>query len=147
MPHIRISETVPFTAKQMYGLVVDVERYPEFLPWCKQTRIFDRQPDRFMAEMVIAFKGIRESFQTLDLLEPDRKVEINMRAGPFQYLVSTWTFVPIDQATKVEFFIDFKFRSRMKEIIMGPVFTQVSKQMITAFRRRAVALFGKPLGG
>lgn len=142
MPRIRISETLPFSAKQIYDLVVNVEDYPQFLPWCVKTRVWDRQENQFMAELTVSFKGIREVFQTLDVVVPEKKVEVNLKSGPFQYLASTWNFSDQNGQTKVEFFIDFRFQSRMKEMIMGPVFSQVSKQMIGAFRQRAVALYG-----
>lgn len=142
MPRIRVSETLPFAAMQIYNLVIDVEKYPQFLPWCVKARSWDQQPGQFMAELTISFKGLRESFQTLDIVEPGKKVEINLKSGPFQYLVSTWIFTETNGATSVDFFIDFKFDSRMKEMIMGPVFSQVSKQMIGAFRKRALALYG-----
>ncbi len=144
MPRIRVSEVVPFTQEQIYNVVVDVERYPEFLPWCTQTRIQERRENQFTAELTVAFKGIREKFKTLDVLTPPEKVEINLRSGPFKYLVSTWKFTPVGSRTRVDFFIDFSFQSRMKEMIMGPVFTQVSKQMVAAFRKRAVTLYRKP---
>lgn len=95
-----------------------------------------------MAELTVSFKGIREKFQTLDIIEQNKKVQINLKSGPFQYLVSTWQFNPIgEDRTQVEFFIDFRFSNKMKEMIMGPVFTQVSKQMINAFRKRAITLY------
>ena len=143
MPQIRVTEIVPFSQKQMYDLVVDVERYPEFLPWCVNSRIHESNEKQFLAELTIAFKGIRESFQTVDILTPEKKVEVNLRSGPFRYLASTWTFTPLAaNRTRVDFYIEFKFQSRMKEMILGPVFTQVSRHMVAAFRKRAVALFG-----
>jgi coenzyme Q-binding protein COQ10 len=141
MPKIRVSEILPFTAEQMYNVVVDVESYPKFLPWCGKARVWNKTDTQFMAEMSISFKGMREKFQTLDIIEPNKRIEINLKSGPFQYLVSTWHFHPVgEDRTKIEFYIDFRFSNRMKEMIMGPVFTQVSKQMISAFRKRAIAL-------
>jgi coenzyme Q-binding protein COQ10 len=142
MPKIRVKEILPFSCEQIYQVVVDVESYPKFLPWCSSARVWDRKENQFMAEMTVSFKGIREKFQTLDIIEPNKKVEINLKSGPFQYLASTWSFSPIgEDRTQVEFFIDFRFSNRMKEMIMGPVFTQVSKQMISAFRKRAIVLY------
>ncbi len=141
MPRIRVNENLPFSCKQIYDLVVDVESYPKFLPWCSHTRVWNQTETQFMAELTVSFKGIREKFQTLDVIEPNKKIEINLKSGPFQYLVSTWHFHPMgEDRTQVEFFIDFRFSNKMKEMIMGPVFTQVSKQMIGAFRKRAIAL-------
>ncbi|WP_130470065.1 type II toxin-antitoxin system RatA family toxin [Candidatus Magnetaquicoccus inordinatus] len=144
MPQIRVTEIVPFSQSQMYHLVVDVERYPDFLPWCIKSRVLERGENQFLAELTVAFKGIRESFQTLDILTPEHKVEVNLRSGPFRYLASTWTFTPLSaQRTRIDFFIDFTFQSRMKEMLLGPVFTQISKQMVTAFCTRAVATFNQ----
>ncbi|MEO5363293.1 MAG: type II toxin-antitoxin system RatA family toxin [Magnetococcus sp. DMHC-8] len=142
MPQIRVTETVPFSQNQMYNLVVDVERYPDFLPWCVKSRVLERSENQFLAELTVAFKGIRESFQTVDILTPEHKVEVNLRSGPFRYLASTWTFTPLTpQRTRIDFFIDFTFQSRMKEMLLGPVFTQISKQMVAAFCSRAAAVF------
>jgi coenzyme Q-binding protein COQ10 len=142
MPQIRVTEIVPFSQSQMYHLVVDVERYPDFLPWCVKSRVLDRSETQFLAELTVAFKGIRESFQTLDILTPEHKVEVNLRSGPFRYLASTWTFTPLaPQRTRIDFFIDFTFQSRMKEMLLGPVFTQISKQMVSAFCCRAATMF------
>ncbi|MEO5349630.1 MAG: type II toxin-antitoxin system RatA family toxin [Magnetococcus sp. YQC-3] len=144
MPQIRVTETVPFSQSQMYHLVVDVERYPDFLPWCVKSRVMERTENQFLAELTVAFKGIRESFQTVDVLTPEQKVEVNLRSGPFRYLASTWTFTPLSpERTQVDFFIDFTFQSRMKEMLLGPVFTQISKQMVAAFCTRARVLFTK----
>lgn len=145
MPQIRVTEIVPFSQSQMYNLVVDVEHYPDFLPWCVKSRILERSENQLLAELTVAFKGIRESFQTVDILTPEQKVEVNLRSGPFRYLASTWTFTPLSpQQTRIDFFIDFTFQSRMKEMLLGPVFTQISKQMVSAFCKRAVTIFSHP---
>ncbi len=141
MPRIRISEIVPFTPHQMYSLVSDVEKYPDFIPWCVNTRVWDQTPTSFMAEMTISFKGIRETFRTIDLLEPDKRIEINLKDGPFKFLASIWTFTAVPNGAQVDFFIDFTFQSRMKEIIMGPVFSEASKRMLSAFKKRAADIY------
>ncbi|MBF0296018.1 MAG: type II toxin-antitoxin system RatA family toxin [Magnetococcales bacterium] len=141
MPRIRISETVPFTPNQMYTLVVDVEKYPDFLPWCSSTRVWDRTPTQFMAEMTVSFKGIRETFRTLDIVVPDKRIEVNLKDGPFKYLASLWTFTPVPNGAQVDFFIDFTFQSRMKEVIMGPVFSEASRRMLGAFKGRAAQIY------
>lgn len=142
MPKIRVSETLPFTCQEMYDVVVDVESYPQFLPWCSHSRVWDKKDDQFVAELTVSFKGVREKFQTLDEIVPNRKVTITLKSGPFRHLISTWEFRPLEGSrTKVDFFIDFKFSNRMKEMLMGPVFTQISKQMIQAFKRRAMTLY------
>ncbi|MEO5376707.1 MAG: type II toxin-antitoxin system RatA family toxin [Magnetococcus sp. DMHC-6] len=141
MPKIRVSETLPFTSKQIYDIVVDVDSYPKFLPWCVNARTYDREEHQFMAEMTVAFQGIREVFTTLDQVVPEKKVIINLRSGPFQYLASTWNFTPENNQTRVDFFIDFRFQSRLKEMIVGPVFSIISKQMLQAFCKRAQSIY------
>ncbi|MBF0369164.1 MAG: type II toxin-antitoxin system RatA family toxin [Magnetococcales bacterium] len=141
MAQLRISEKVPFTAAQMYDLVADVEKYPQFLPWCVGSRVFDRKEDGFTAEMTVAFKGMRETFQTVDKIVPGSRIDISLRSGPFKYLTSTWAFKPDSKGSRVEFFIRFKFQSRLKEMVLGPVFTVISKQMLDAFRKRAHVIY------
>ncbi|MBF0623946.1 MAG: type II toxin-antitoxin system RatA family toxin [Magnetococcales bacterium] len=141
MPRIRLSDTVPYQAQQMFDLVMDVPRYPEFLPWCVKARVFDQREGQFVAELTISFRGFRDSFQTVDRYEPGRRVEVKLRSGPFKHLDNEWRFTPVAGGTRVEFSIDFQFKNRIMDITLGPVFTQVSKQMLEAFRNRAQTLY------
>ncbi|MBF0126920.1 MAG: type II toxin-antitoxin system RatA family toxin [Magnetococcales bacterium] len=142
MPSIRISEMVPFSPQQMFDLVVDVERYPEFLVWCSKGRKTEVETSQFVAEMSVNFKGVREKFRTLDRLIPGEKVTITLVSGPFEHLESAWHFTAKPNGTQIDFYIDFKFRSRLMEMTLGPFFNQAAKQMVSAFRTRAMALYG-----
>ena len=141
MSQISISEFLPFTPGQIYGLVADVDNYPAFLPWCVKTHVIDRQPDHFLAEFTVGVQGIREKFQTLSTLVQDKKMEINLHSGPFQHMNSTWKFTPVKGGTRVDFFMDFRFKSLMKEMIVGSILYQVYKQMIGAFHKQAISMF------
>ncbi|MBF0610409.1 MAG: type II toxin-antitoxin system RatA family toxin [Magnetococcales bacterium] len=143
MPRIRLQETVPFTPQQMYDLVVDMERYPEFLPWCVNGRKFHEEESHFHAEMTVSFKGVREKFQTLDRLEPHKRIHITLLSGPFSNLESEWAFSPAANGCRIDFFIDFQFKSTLLNLTLGPVFSQAAKQMVGSFRNRAVSLYGK----
>jgi coenzyme Q-binding protein COQ10 len=146
MPIIRLSDTVPFSAEQIYDLVVDVRRYPEFLPWCVQTRLYDEQESQFIAELVVNFKGFRESFRTLDRVYPKSRVEVKLHSGPFEKLENEWRFTPVAAGTRVDFFIDFHFKSRLLNLTLGPVFAHASQTMLAAFRKRAFAVYPSPTG-
>ncbi|MBF0186455.1 MAG: type II toxin-antitoxin system RatA family toxin [Magnetococcales bacterium] len=143
MPRIRLTETIPYTPDQVYGLIVDVESYPQFLPWCVSTRKFDVEEEQFIAELTIAFKGIRQSFQTIDRVIPGKQVDIHLKSGPFRHLTSHWRLTPqSNDSTRIDFSIDFQFKSRIMNMTVGPVFTHAAKQMVAAFRSRAQALYG-----
>jgi coenzyme Q-binding protein COQ10 len=149
MPIIRLNDTVPFSAEQIYDLVVDVKRYPEFLPWCVQTKIYNQQESQFIAELVVNFKGFRESFRTLDRLYPKTRVQVQLHSGPFEKLENEWRFTPVHttggtQETRVDFFIDFSFKSRLLNMTLGPVFAHASKTMLDAFRKRAFIVYATP---
>ncbi|MBF0138450.1 MAG: type II toxin-antitoxin system RatA family toxin [Magnetococcus sp. DMHC-1] len=142
MSRHQVNATVPYTPQQMYDLVIDMDSYPQFLPWCVQARKYEVTDTRFMAEMTISFKGLRETFRTVDLLEPGRSIRISLHSGPFKHLENSWVFVPVPEGTRVEFSIDFKFKSKLLELTMGPVFSTVTQRMVTAFRQRADIVYG-----
>nr|CRH07178.1 Conserved protein of unknown function. putative cyclase/dehydrase [Candidatus Magnetococcus massalia] len=149
MPRIKINETVPFTAQQMYDLVVDVDRYPEFLKWCVATRKLSESENAFEAEMTVMFKGVREKFRTRDELVPGRQVDIKLLSGPFHHLDSQWIFTPVGtggERTRIDFMIDFKFRNPVLNMTLGPVFTVISKQMVGEYRKRAQHVYRDPTG-
>lgn len=141
MPRRTARTTVPFTASQMYDLVVDMDRYPEFLPWCVRAHKYEIQEKSFKSEMTFAFKGIRETFHTLDKIEPGRKVTISHLSGPFSHLNSKWLFTALPRGSTVDFCIDFHFKSPLLNLTLGPVFAEASRRMVDAFERRARVVY------
>ncbi|ABK42970.1 cyclase/dehydrase [Magnetococcus marinus MC-1] len=144
MPKIKIEEIVPFSPQQMYDLVVDVDRYPEFLNWCCHAHIVKQEGNQFEAELTIMFKGIREKFRTLDKVVPGERVEISLVSGPFKHLTSLWVFEPVEPQgarCRIHFSIDFKFRNPVLNMTLGPVFSMISKQMVSDYRKRAAKLY------
>ena len=133
---------VPFTPEQMYALVVDMDRYSEFLPWCAMARKYDVEETCFKSEMTFTFKGLRETFYTLDRIEPGHKITITNVSGPFQHLESEWLFTPVAEGTKINFFIDFRFKSKILDMTVGPLFAEASRRMVDAFTKRALAIYG-----
>ena len=149
MPTLRQQQTLPYSAQQLFDLVADVERYPEFLPWCRAARILAREEGEFTAELLVSFKHISESYTSRVVLLPaasesaPSRIEVTMTKGPFSHLVNEWDFTPQPEGgTKLDFFIDFGFRSRLLGAMIGPLFSSAAEKMGDAFQSRAEALYG-----
>lgn len=140
---------MPYTAQQMYDLVADVGRYPEFLPWCAAARIRRQevQPDGsevMEADLVISFKVFRERFGSRVVLWPgDKKIDTEYLDGPFKYMKSNWAFADAPGGgCEVSFFVDFEFRNAILQKIIGVVFNEAMQRIVRAFENRAQALYG-----
>ncbi|MBF0164435.1 MAG: type II toxin-antitoxin system RatA family toxin [Magnetococcales bacterium] len=134
---------VPFTPEQMYTLVADMDRYPEFIPWIVKARKYDEKGNRFMSEMTFAFKGLRETFFTEDHVVPNESIRIQLVSGPFRDLESEWRFSPAEGGARIDFFISFSFKNRLLDLTLGPVFGEASKRMVEAFKQRATEIYAK----
>lgn len=138
---------MPYTADQMYQLVADVRRYPEFLPWCAAARIRSESADgdqvRVEADLVIAFKVFRERFGSRVTLWPaQKKIETRYLDGPFKYLVSDWQFADVEGGCEVSFFVDFEFKNAILQKVIGLVFDEAMHRIVRAFEERAKSLYG-----
>lgn len=148
MPTHHETKRLPYSAQQMYDLVADVARYPEFLPWNAAARIRSRRPveggEVMEADLVISFKVFRERFGSrVTLLPGDRRILTEYLDGPFKYMKSTWAFRDLDeQGCEVEFFVDFEFRNAILQGIIGLVFNDAMQRIVRAFERRAAELYG-----
>ena len=153
MPNHREIKLLPYSAQQMYDLVADVPRYPQFLPWNAAARIRSRAaiPDGEVldAELVISFKVFREKFGSRVTLLPARhRIETEYLDGPFRHMRSTWAFQDRqDGGCEVEFFVDFEFRNAILQAVIGVVFNEAMHRIVRAFERRAADLYGPQLGG
>lgn len=153
MPTHTEQREMPYGAQEMYDLIADIAAYPEFLPWCSGARIRDRreQPDGgevVEADLVISFKLFRERFGSRVILRPDeRKIDVAYLDGPFKYLNNYWVFTPTGPTScRVDFFVDFEFKSRTLQMIIGLVFGEAMQRIVRAFEARAAVLYG-PRGG
>lgn len=139
---------MPYTAQQMYDLVADVASYPQFLPWCSAARIRKRTSlddhEVIEADLVISFKLFREKFGSRVTLFPDTtKIEVEYLDGPFRYLNNYWKFIPKEDGCTAEFFVDFEFRSKLLQTVIGVVFNEAMQRIVRAFEDRAKELYGK----
>ena len=150
MPQHKDSRILPYTADQMYALVADIERYPEFLPWNSAARIRARRPgpeadsELVEADLVISLKVFRERFGSRVTLWPDeRRIDTEYLDGPFKYLKSGWSFADLPHGScKVDFFVDFEFRNAILGKVIGVVFGEAMSRIVRAFEDRARALYG-----
>jgi coenzyme Q-binding protein COQ10 len=143
VPEHRESRVLPHAPEQIFALVADVERYPEFLPWCLACRIVSRKnPREFTADLAVGFRMVREQFTSLVTLTPHQRIEVNYLKGPFQHLRNEWTFAAVPEGTRVDFFLSFEFRSRMLQALIGALFEEAVRRMVAAFETRAKKLYG-----
>lgn len=154
MPQFSSKRRVPHTAAQMFDLVADVERYPEFVPLCRSLKIRSRTPNPdgtevVVADMTVAFKLIRESFTSrVTLNRADLKIFVEYLHGPFSNLENRWTFEPrSEQACDVGFFLSYEFKSRMLAMLMGAMFDAAFQRFAAAFEKRADQVYGRGKAG
>ena len=152
MPTHAEKRELPYTADQMFALIADIESYPAFLPWCSAARIRSRMPqdngdEVVEADLVISFKVFRERFGSRVVLRhADRRIDVAYLDGPFRYLNNHWTFRPLpNRGCEVDFFVDFEFRSRTLQAIIGVVFNEAMQRIVRAFEARARELYGSDL--
>ncbi|QOR40501.1 type II toxin-antitoxin system RatA family toxin [Billgrantia diversa] len=144
MPMVNRSALVRHTPRDMFELVNDFERYPEFLPGCRRARLLERDESHLIGEMTLGRAGLEQSFTTRnDLIEPER-IEMSLVSGPFKRLRGRWLFLPMGEgACKVCLELEFEFANRLMGMAFGKLFQQVAGQLVDSFTRRADELYGR----
>ncbi len=144
MHHISRSALVPYSAREMFDLVADVEAYPDFLPWCADCRVLSRDEDEVVAELHIHYSGLDKRFTTCNRMQPGKMLEMRLREGPFSHLQGFWRFQALgERGSKISLDLDFRFASRLLDMMVAPVFTRIADGLVDAFHRRAVSLYGR----
>ncbi|MDP2085514.1 MAG: type II toxin-antitoxin system RatA family toxin [Gemmobacter sp.] len=147
MPHHHETRVLPYGARQMYDLVADVARYPEFLPWNAAARIRSRTPmadgrEVMEADLIISFKVFREKFGSRVVLDPAAmRIETEYLDGPFKHMKSTWDFRDHPTGCEVEFLVDFELRNAILQKVIGVVFHEAMLRIVRAFETRAAKLY------
>lgn len=143
MKRIQHSVLVPYAAREMYDLVDQVERYPQFLPWCGGARVLDgREPGR-IARIDIDYHGIRAHFTTSNVNVEGESIVVTLVDGPFRHLHGEWRFLTLaESACKIEFEFAYEFASGLLERAVGPVFDHIASTFVDAFVRRAESTYG-----
>lgn len=143
MPRHSETRNLPYSPEQMFDLVADVKRYQEFLPWVAATRIRSNSDSAMVADLVVGFRSLKETFTSrVNKHRPD-SITIDYVEGPLKHLHNTWKFKPDGKGgTDIDFCVDFAFRSRIFETIAGQMFDRALRKMIGAFEARAHELYG-----
>lgn len=133
---------LPYTPEQLFALVADVERYPEFLPWCVASRVRSRQGNIVVADLMIGFKMVRERFTSRVTLSPPDRIDVAYTEGPLRHLNNHWIFEEAPGGCVIDFFVDFEFKSIILQRLIGALFNEAVRRMVGAFETRAHALYG-----
>jgi len=146
MKNVNKSVLIWYSPDEMFALVTDVARYPEFLPWCDHGRVVEQDPSGMVAEMGITFGGIRQVFTTRNEHVAGRMVNMRLLKGPFSRLDGDWHFVPLGDGTqracRVELKLNYGFDNRALAAVVGPVFDKIAASLVDAFVKRAEQVYG-----
>jgi ribosome-associated toxin RatA of RatAB toxin-antitoxin module len=148
MTTVNRNAIVPFTSAQMYALVDDIDRYPEFLPWCASSEEHERTEQEVQASLTLQWKGLHKSFTTCNRLHPHKMIEIRLVNGPFKHLEGFWKFAPLveqgsEKGCKIQLTLEFEFINHLMSLAFSKVFEQISQQLVSAFTARAAQVYGK----
>lgn len=146
MKTVHKSVLIWFSAEEMFSLVTDVARYPQFLPWCDQASVLAQDEQGMTARVGIAFSGIKQGFTTRNTHLSDRQVHMELVEGPFSKLDGRWDFTPLGEgqrACKVEFTLRYDFNSVALAALVGPVFDKIAGSLVDAFVKRANQVYGE----
>lgn len=146
MKNIHKTVLIWYSPEEMFRLVTDVDRYPEFLPWCDQAKVLEHTDDGMVAQVGLRLSGLRQSFTTRNTHVPGREVHMQLMDGPFSDLTGAWTFHPVgdgsQRACKVEFELHYSFSSNTLSALVGPVFDKIASTLVDAFIERAQKVYG-----
>jgi len=148
MKTIHKSVLIWFSAEEMYALVTDVPRYPEFLPWCERGKVLEKHDNGMVAEIGMALGGFRKSFTTRNVHVPGRQVKLELVNGPFKQLHGTWDFHPLtnpntqepQRACRIELTLNYEFESMFGSLV-GPLFDKIASTLVDAFVKRAEQVY------
>jgi len=138
MPRHSEQRTLPFSPEQLFKLIADIERYPEFLPWCKGAYIRERKGNIITADLVVGYKGIREKFTSIVTLIPNKSISVSYGGGALKHLENEWGFKPArGGGCELSFYVDFSMRSALLGGLMSIFFDNAFQKMVSAFEKRA----------
>lgn len=152
MKQVRKSVLLWYSPREMYELVTDVHRYPEFLPWCAAAEVLERHEDGMTARLSLSYAGLRHAFTTRNVHEDGRRVRMQLVDGPFSMLDGDWQFLPLSRpgapadaepkACKIEFELRYAFSSFALEAVVSPVFDRIANTFVESFVKRAEQVHG-----
>jgi coenzyme Q-binding protein COQ10 len=147
MPRHTEKRVLPYTPEQLFDLVADVGHYQEFLPWVAATRIRQNDETEMVADLVVGFKALKETFTSRVRKARPAEIEIDYVEGPLKFLHNSWKFRAVPGGTEIDFCVDFAFKNRIFEALAGQMFDRALRRMIGAFEDRAHDLYGAGASG
>jgi coenzyme Q-binding protein COQ10 len=142
MPQHFDQRVLPYAPEKVFDLVADIERYPEFLPWCKGARVCSRKGNEITAELVVGYKVFRDTFTSVVTLDRPSRISVSYGGGPLAHLSNEWRFAPKDGGCELTFYLDFGFRSQLLGGMINLFFDKAFRKMAVAFEARAGELYG-----
>ncbi|MCK5889298.1 MAG: type II toxin-antitoxin system RatA family toxin [Methylococcales bacterium] len=144
MTNVNKSALIKVSATRMFNLVNDIESYPEFLPWCSDSKILAQDGDIVEAELTISKAGFKKTFSTRNQFVGENQLIISLLNGPFSSLDGIWNFIPLrDDASKISLDLDFEMNGKFTSLAFGAVFNQICNTMVSSFTGRAKQLYGQ----
>lgn len=144
MTDIHKTAVVPYSADEMYALVVDIESYPDFLPWCAGAKLINRDEHHSFGTVVLKAGKIRYSFTTENIVQPGREIKMRHVKGPFKHLNGSWQFEPADNTScAVTLDVSFEFKNKVIKLALGKILNRIMGTMIDSFTQRAIEIYGQ----
>ncbi len=142
MPTVKRSIIVPYTPEQMFDLVSDVARYPEFMPWCGGAEVMEQDESGMTASIMIRIARISQNFTTKNTHDYPKRIHLELVDGPFSNLTGDWSFTPLgEDGCKIDFVMQYEFSNRTLEMVIGPIFNRIATSFIDSFTQRANELY------
>lgn len=142
MHNISKNAIVPYSDKQMFNLVNEIDKYPEFLNWCSSSSILNQSEKEIIASIEINKSGIKQSFTTKNYIEPFKTIKMQLLKGPFKHLTGQWRFQSLENnMTKISLDLQFSFQSKLMDISLAPIFSQIAGSQLDAFIVRAKQIY------
>lgn len=143
MNTLKRSAVVPYSPRQMFELVNNIEDYPRFLPWCSKSKVISPTDEEIIAELDISWKGMGKSFSTRNSLTPYHSMEMSLISGPMKHMKGKWDFLPVgDAGCKVMLDLEFEFAGSFIDMLFQPVFQSIANSLVDAFCKRTVEVYG-----
>lgn len=133
---------LPYSPRQMYELVNNIEDYPRFLPWCRAAKILSKNEKEIVASLELVWSGIHKSFTTRNILTTNERIDIKLVQGPFRHLEGIWNFIPMADGCKVELELEFELTGHFLDMFFQPVFQKIANSLVDLFTKRAIEVYG-----
>ena len=131
------SALLPYAAEHVFALVNDIERYPEYLKWCRSAEILEAKDDEIVASLALSGRGMRETLVTRNRFEPGRRIALTLVEGPFRHFEGIWTFTPVGPGCRIHLTLEFELKSGFLALLGAPLLNRVADALVDAFSRRA----------